>query len=120
MSWAEGKAGRAGGTRKHAFVWHLLAQRTLQQSRQAACRPDNCHLELKRPCFLFAELTLQLQMQLRGEIPGSGCVLSDKGVLMAQGPRASCLALLFCQGGFQPPLPPGQCLVGERTRMRHN
>lgn len=26
---AEVKAGRAGGTRKRSFVWHLLAQRTL-------------------------------------------------------------------------------------------
>lgn len=109
-----GKAGRVGGTRTCAFGRHLLAQRTLQPSRQASCGPDSCHLVLKWPCFLLAKL--QVQTQLPGENPACGCLVTDKGVLVPQGPRASCPALLFYHAGFHPyPL-----LVGEATRMRHN
>lgn len=91
-----GKAGRAGGTRTRAFGWHPLAQRALRLSRQASCRPDSCHLVLKRPCFLLAKLTLQVQAQLPGENPACGCLVTDMGVLVPQGSKGflPCLVIL--------------------------
>lgn len=51
MSRAEGKAGRAGGTRKHAFAWHLLAE-NLETEQAGIRRLDSCHSEasLFPPC----------------------------------------------------------------------
>lgn len=104
MSRAEGKAGRAGGTRKHAFAWHLLAQRTLRQSRQASAGWTAA--TLKRPCFLLAKLILQLQL------PMEGCVVTDKKLLMAEGPRASCPAPILV--GFSHPSPQGNVLFEKQ------